>query len=230
MRRREDTRPEGLREPERVSGVERALGEDVVRVHPAGDGEPELRLLVDDGMAAGDDAATFGDLVDGALHEALEGVERQVVGPGHDVQREEDLAAHRVHVRHRVRRGDRAGRVRVVDDRRKEIDRLDDRVIGGNAVYRRVVGRFETDEQLGRVALRGKGAQDLRQWAGAQLRSSAGAGRQGREPDLLACGHGVRIGGAWPRARALPDPALPASRPWTRGNRRRSAGRADRAR
>jgi hypothetical protein len=37
-------------------------------------------------------------------------------------------------------------------------------------------------------------AQDLRQWAGAQLRASAGAGRERREADLIACEHDVSLG------------------------------------
>ena len=58
----------------------------------------------------------------------------------------------------------------------------------------RVVARCETDEQLCGARLLLQRAQDLRQWAGAQLRASAGAGRECREADLFACEHQVSLG------------------------------------
>ena len=108
----------------------------------AGDGEPVLGLAIDDRMAAGDGAARLRDFVDRALEDALQLRERCVLGPRRDVEREQDLAAHRVHVGHRVRSADRAGRVRVVDDRGKEVERLDDREVPPDHVYGRVVGHI----------------------------------------------------------------------------------------
>ena len=193
VRRREDAGADGLREPEGVAGRERALAHDAVGVDATGDRQPELWLLVDDGVAARDHAAALRELVDRPGHQPLEQVEREILGPRDDVEREEDLSAHRVDVGHRVRGGDRPCRIRVVDDRREEIDGLDDRELVGNAIDRRVIGRLQSDEQLSGVGLRGEGAQDLRQWAGAQLRASAGAGRQAGEPDLLTSEHAMRI-------------------------------------
>ena len=57
-----------------------------------------------------------------AGEDRVEDLERQlVVGEEHEVEREPRLAAHRPHVRERVRRGDRAERVRIVDERRDHV-------------------------------------------------------------------------------------------------------------
>ena len=55
-------------------------------------------------------------------------------------------AAHRVDVPQRVRRGDLAVRVRVVDDRREEVDRLHDRDSVGELVDAGIVAALGRDE------------------------------------------------------------------------------------
>ena len=65
-----------------------------------------------------------------------------------DREREQRHAAHREDVVQRVRRGDRAEVVGVVDDRREEVDREDERPLVVELVDRRVVGRVEPDEQV----------------------------------------------------------------------------------
>ena len=59
------------------------------------------------------------------------------------------VAAHRVDVRERVGGGDPAEVVRVVDDRREEVDRADDRQVVAEAVDAGVVGGVEADEHVG---------------------------------------------------------------------------------
>ena len=68
-------------------------------------------------------------------------------GKSDDVQRGERLAAHRVDVRQRVRGGDLPEEVRIVDDRREEVDRLHEREIVGQQEDARVVECLAADEQ-----------------------------------------------------------------------------------
>ena len=57
------------------------------------------------------------------------------------------VAAHRVDVGERVGRGDPAEVIRVVDDRREEVDRLHERELVGELEHRGVVGGGGADEQ-----------------------------------------------------------------------------------
>ena len=66
-----------------------------------------------------------------------------------EVQRGDRPAAHRVDVGQRVGRGDPAEVVRVVDDRREEVDRLHEREVVAQPVDAGVVGRGRADEQSG---------------------------------------------------------------------------------
>src|SRR5438045_1054252 len=131
-----------------------------------GDCKPVLGLAIDDRVAAGDGAASLRDLVDRALEDALQLRERRVLGPRRDVKSEQHLAAHRVDIGHRVRGADRAGGVRVVDDRWEEIQRLDDREVARNEIDGRIVGHIETDEQIRGTLLTAHRTQYLRQCAG----------------------------------------------------------------
>ena len=85
----------------------------------------------------------------------------------HQVQRGDRARAHRVDVGERVRRGDPAEVVRVVDDRREEVDGRHDRQVVGHPVDRGVVGRLR----------RPPAARDRRS---GEARPAAGGGRPGR--------------------------------------------------
>src|SRR3954464_6685188 len=137
-------------------------------MHASGDRETELRLTIDHGVTAGDHAARVAHRVDRPGEHALELLERRVLGPRRDLEGEEDLSTHRVDIGHRVRGTDRAGSVGVVDDRWKEVERLDDRDVGRDEIHRRIVRALEPDEQRGRRWLLRQWTQDLRQWAWAQ--------------------------------------------------------------
>ena len=155
-------------------------------MNASSDRQAVLRLAIDHGVTARDDTARLGDLLDRALEDALELRKWRVLGPGRDVESEEHLPAHRVDVRHRVGRTDRAGCIGVVDDRREEVERFDDRDVARDQVDRGVVGRVETDEQLRGSLLRAHRTQHLRQRAGAQLGPSASAGGERRQADFIA--------------------------------------------
>ena len=76
---------------------------------------------------------------------------RQVLGERRDRQREQHPAAHREDVGQGVGRGDLAERPRVVDERREEVERADDREVRRDQVDGRIVGRVEPgDEPVGR--------------------------------------------------------------------------------
>src|SRR5437870_5573101 len=86
-------------------------------------------------------------------------------------------ASHRIDVTEGIGCGDGAPDVRVVHDRREEVDGEQQGEILGNAVDRRVVGRVQAEEEVGILApvVLSKAAQDLRQVARTQLAGSAGA-------------------------------------------------------
>ncbi len=90
------------------------------------------------------------------------------------VEREEGTRAFRVDVGERVRRGDAAEVVRVVDDGREEIGGRDDRAIVVEAVDGGVVAAGETDEDV-RIVEGDQMTQDLRQLGAPELAGSAGA-------------------------------------------------------
>ena len=177
-RRRDDAGAERLGEEHPVAGSQTALDQNPIGMDAAGHAEPVLRLGVDDGVPARDHAARLGDLVAAAAEDLRDDFLRHLAREACDREREHHLAAHSVDIGHRVHRRDGAPRPRVVDDRRKEVDGLDDREVGRHAIDRRVVRRAEPDEQI-RGRRRPAGPQD-RQHLLAISRShfgrSAGAG------------------------------------------------------
>jgi hypothetical protein len=90
-----------------------------------------------------------------------------------EVQRGQRPSAHRVHVRQRVGRGDPAEVVRVIDDRREEVDGLDERQIRAHGEHGRVVGAGRADQQP-RIGRRLQLAHDRQQVGGGQLATAAG--------------------------------------------------------
>jgi len=61
----------------------------------------------------------------------------------------------------------------VIDDRREEIDRVDDRKVRAQSIHPGVVAGFGADEHVGILEL-GQLVQDLREVGGAELCCSAG--------------------------------------------------------
>ena len=153
------------------------------------DRKPVLRLWVADRVAAGQRAARLADLRRRAVEDGREHVPRQLLGKRRDRQGEQHAAAHREHVTQGVRRRDLAERPRVVDERRKEVQRADDREVVGDAVRGRVVGRRKPGDQL--VGLRAAGPQarqGVGEEVGAQLRGAAAAVGQLGQPDRRRAG------------------------------------------
>ena len=143
----EEARAEALRQQQDVAGPRAALAEQPVGMRGADDREPVLRLGVADRVAAGEDAARLADLRGRSLEHRRERRLREVLGERGDRQREQHPPAHREHVGQRVGGGDLAIRDRVVDERRKEVERAEDRQVVRDAVRGGVVGRLEAGDE-----------------------------------------------------------------------------------
>ena len=191
--------PSGLVRSSRSPGTRAALPQQVVGVGGADDREAVLGLRVADRVTTGERAARLADLGRGTGEDLGHHVPRQVLGKRRDRQREQDPAAHREDVRQRVRRGDLAERPRVVDERREEVERADDREVVAHPVDRRVVGRGEAGQQgVGRTGrgLRAESGQRLGQQVRPELgRAAAAIGQIGQaERAGIEHGHDGMIG------------------------------------
>ena len=93
------------------------------------------------------------------------------------------LAAHGVNIAQRVRRRDLPEDIGIVDNRREEIDRVDDRKVGAQSIHPGVVAGFGADQHVGIFEL-GQVVQNLREVGGAELCCST------RGFDLLRQAHG----------------------------------------
>ena len=100
-------------------------------------------------MTAGDRKSCFLRFVHTTAQDLLEDFQRQDIGGKRsDCQTEDRRCAHRVNVGDRVRRCNRTEQIRIVDDRREEVDGLRDRLVAADAQNRRVVVRLMTDEKI----------------------------------------------------------------------------------
>ena len=98
---------------------------------------------------------------------------------GGDVEREQDLASHRVHIAHGVGGRNRAKGIRVVDHRWKKVHRLDDGRGLVHAIDGGIIRCAKTDQEVrvvGGFELVAEWAQDLRQFGRADFGCSTGAG------------------------------------------------------
>jgi hypothetical protein len=99
---------------------------------------------------------------------------------GHQVERSDRPSAHRVDVRQGVGGGDPAEGVRVVDDRREEVDGLHDRQVGGELHHAGVVGGVGGDQHA-RVCRSRERGHDRAQVGGGQLAAASRSVRQRRQ-------------------------------------------------
>ncbi len=147
-------------------------------MHRADDCEAVLRLVVADRVPAGQDRARGAHALVRAGEDVAEHLDRQLFRKRRDREREERRPTHREHVVQRVRRGDRAERARVVDERREEVDGEHDRALVVEPVDRGVVGRIEPDEQILRLG-RDEPREERLEASGRVLRGTAA--RRARE-------------------------------------------------
>ena len=198
--------PEALGQDERVARLRAALAQEPVRVAGADDGEPVLGLRVADGVAAGQRAAGLADLGRGAREDRGQHVARQVLGERRDRQGEQDAAAHREHVAQRVRGGDLAERPRVVDERREEVERADDREVVADPVGGGVVGRGQAGDERRVGARGGVGAEAATARRPAGRRRAWRHSRRSRSARSGGSAAARRRAWSWPDDRAAPRP------------------------
>ena len=128
-----------------------------------------------------------------AFENAGENFQRQGLGGKcRDVECSDRLRAHRVNIRECVRCSDAAEVVRVVDDRRKEVDGLHDREIVAHAKDARIVVHSETDEHAW-IDRKRETAQNLRQVGRADFTRSTAERRVVGEANVLGGVHGGHI-------------------------------------
>ncbi len=174
--RRDDACSQRFRENERVSGLDTDVANDAIRMHHAGDRHAVLQLFVDDGVPTDHHGARFPDPLGAAADDVAQNLEVQfALREPDNVQGRLRLAAHRIDIAQGVGRRDLAEHVRVVDDGRKEVHRIDDGEIRPETEYSRIVGRFRADNQVGRLE-RWEAVQHLQQVGRAELRRSTGGG------------------------------------------------------
>jgi hypothetical protein len=172
---------ERLREHERVAGPTSALAQESIGMGRADHGKAVLGFRIADRVASGERPAALPNGFRGAVEHLGHDVAWQLIGERRDRQREQDAATHREHVAHRVRCGDLPEGPRVVDQRREEVDRPDDREVVADAIRSRVIGRLEPGDQLVRRRLCAEPGQRLRQEVGAEFRRTTPAVGQGRQ-------------------------------------------------
>ena len=139
--------PSGLVRKMCVAGLGAGVGQHPVWRHLAGDGVPEFDFWVRDGVAAEERDPGFDECVGAALEDRPDDIGRgTVLGKRRDGERRARRAAHRIHVAERIGRGDPAEEVRVVDDRREEVDGLDQRRSVTPPIHAGIVGRPVVDK------------------------------------------------------------------------------------
>ena len=135
-----------LRENERVSGTRPGVGDLGSGPDGPGHGKAILRLGVVHRVAADDEHPRLPCLGGASLEYPGEDVLRERGGESDYVEGEQRRSPHRVDVAEGVRRGHLSEDVRVVDDRREKIDRLDEGDVVVQPVYGGVVGRADPDQ------------------------------------------------------------------------------------
>jgi len=179
--RGEDAGAERLGEDEEVSRAGTGVGDESVGMDETGDGKSVEGLGILDGVPAGEDAASFGDLVGATAEDVVDSGQLELVkGDPHDIHGGDGSPPHGIHVGKGVGGGDLPVSVGVVDDRGEEIHRLDQGAGGIEAEHGRIIGGGSSDEKVVMPDL-GESAQDLREIGLAEFGGSAGAGGQVRK-------------------------------------------------
>ena len=179
--------PRGLVRISAIARLRAGVGEDARRIDGAGDRIAKLDLAIADRVPAEQRDAGFAQLVEAAAEDRGDGFGIEIVfGKRRDRQRRERTAAHRIHVAQRIGRGDLAVEIRVVHDRREEIDRLHQRRSTLPRVHTGIV-RSPVVNQDAWVGLDWYSAQHLSELAGCEFaRSTSAADHLGQPAPLLS--------------------------------------------
>ncbi len=176
--RAEHARADPLRQIQPVTRVCARLGQHPIRVDGARYRQPVLWLRVVHRMPPGDHTARLAHFIGAATEDFRDGGNVHGVRKGGDIQREQNVAPHGVHIAHGIGRGDGSEQIGVVQHRRKEVQRLHDGLIIVQPVNGGIIRYLEANQQVREIS-RGKGfgqrAQHLRQGRGAHFRGSTAA-------------------------------------------------------
>ena len=154
-------------------------------MHHAGDRHPIFEFFVDDRVAADYNSSGLSGPLRAAADDLAQHLEVQLaLRERDDIQRRLRLGAHRVDVTQRVGRRHLAENVRVVNDGREKVHGVDDGEIRPQAEYSCIVGRFRTDNHVGRFK-RCEAVQHLQQVGRAELRRSTSGRDSLRQSHLL---------------------------------------------
>ena len=176
-----DARAERLGQHQHVARPGAGGAPHGVALDLAEDAETVFWFLVFDAVPPHQERAAFGHFGRAAFHEALEHVQRQAVErEGDDVEGHERRAAHGEDVADRIGGGDLPPHIRIVDDRRDEIEREDADALFGNLPQRRVLASLPVGEDTvvaGTGEIRQNFCQVLRTYFGG---SAAAVGKLGQ--------------------------------------------------
>ena len=137
---------ERFAEHQHIARQTTALAEHLRRIDHALYREAEDRLGIADRVAAGDRAAGFSDHSRGGIEDRHDRVRREMFGKCGDVDRDHDTTAHCEHIAARVRRGNGAEVVGMIDQRWKEVGSTHHRHSRGHFIDCRVVERRKAHE------------------------------------------------------------------------------------
>jgi hypothetical protein len=148
QRRRDDARADPFGEDQNVTRPRTGVGFHARRMNRAGDRVAELDFIVCDAVSAQDGAPRLMHLLGAALEDRPQVVEIALGRVGQDGERRNRLAAHGVHVAQRIGCGDGAEGLGVVNDRRKEVDRLHQGELRRQLVHAGIVGSVKPDQNI----------------------------------------------------------------------------------
>src|SRR3984957_1982767 len=125
---------DGFCEEENVAGSRAKVAPDFIGMDEAGDGVTEFWFVIADGVAAEDCAIGFAHFVEAAAHDLFEDFEGSGGRKRDDGEGGDGAAAHGVDVAEGVGGGDLAEEIWIVDERREEVDRLDEGDVVGDSI------------------------------------------------------------------------------------------------
>ena len=170
---------DGFAEHQHVAGLGVGVADLLAGLDHADDRQAVLGLGIVHGVAADDQTFGLGGLGVTALEGLAEDLLVQRRRESDDVQGDQGLAAHGVHVGQGVGGGDGPELVGIVGDGWEEVHRHDERRIVVEAVHGGIVARLGANQQVG-VAQQRNITQDLTQVLKAQLgRSTSAVGKLG---------------------------------------------------
>ena len=182
----ENTNADGLGKQQHVSGLCAGVGQHLVGVNEAGDGQTVLGFRIQNAVAAGDDGSCLIGLVIAPPQQVVNRLFGHVFRHAQQVQGQLRFAAHGVNVRQGVGGGNLPEKIGIVGNGGEEVHRLHQGQIFTDFVNGSVIAFVEAHQQVG-VLMDFDVLQQLCQHAGTYLGTAAGTAGQLGELDVLFC-------------------------------------------